>query len=137
MFPAYVNDISYPYVDFNLTTYREKIGDTKRFRSIESRFRELTDEDLDLKMLYVYDSCWLYTYAILETGTDNSTFIKNALPIVASERGGVCGAIEFDAYGDRDKAQYQVYTVVISNGKIETLDNEELVIKFREIDRER
>jgi len=120
----------------NITTYNLDIPESDTYQRIKSQYQKMTDEELDLKMLYVYDSCWLYTHAILETGTDNATIIKTALPLVASEYGGVCGVIEFDKYGDRDKAQYMVYTLFTENGKVFTKENEKITIKLKEITRE-
>jgi len=124
-------------VKVNLTTYTLNIPETETYQRIKSQYQRVTGEELDLKMLYVHDSCWLYARAVIETGSDNATEIKTALPLVASEYGGVCGVIEFDEYGDRDKAQYAVYALVTENGRIITKENEEIILKFKEITRER
>ncbi len=70
----------------------------------------------------MYDACWLYALSIIEAWTTDTTFVKQALPIVAEDYQGASGLCRFDVYGDRYSVDYRVWGYGLKDGQVTAVD---------------
>ncbi|MEM1599932.1 MAG: penicillin-binding protein activator [Sulfolobaceae archaeon] len=59
----------------------------------------------------IYDSFWLYVYSILKVGSDDTSKIKQILPIIGAHFFGASGIHIFDKFGDRVSGIYDLLIV--------------------------
>lgn len=64
---------------------------------------------------FAYDAVWIMARALAETGADNSTALREAIPRVASSYNGITGNTTLNAVGDRAYANYDFWTIRSQN----------------------
>lgn len=65
---------------------------------------------------FAYDAMWIVSRALAETGSQNATALRNAIPRIASSYSGITGNTTLNAAGDRAYANYDFWTIRSKNG---------------------
>lgn len=91
--------------------------ESSKFADFVSRFKAKTGELPGTYPATAYDCVWLLGLSIIQAGRYDGEAIKNALPNVAANYFGVSGWTMLDEGGDRITGDYDVWAVVIKDGK--------------------
>jgi branched-chain amino acid transport system substrate-binding protein len=65
---------------------------------------------------FAYDAMWLISRALAETGAQNATALRDAIPRIASSYNGITGNTTLNGAGDRAYANYDFWTIKSENG---------------------
>lgn len=64
---------------------------------------------------FAYDAMWIISRALAETGAQNATVLREAIPRIASSYSGITGNTTLNAVGDRAYANYDFWTIGSQN----------------------
>jgi branched-chain amino acid transport system substrate-binding protein len=91
--------------------------ESPKFTDFVNRFKAKTGELPGTYPATAYDCVWLLGLAIIQAGKYDGEAIRNALPAVAKTYFGVSGWTLLDDNGDRAGGDYDVWAVVLKDGK--------------------
>ncbi len=91
--------------------------ESSKYVDFANRFKARTGELPGTYAATAYDCVWILGLSIIQAGKYDGEAIRNALPLVARSYFGVSGWTILDANGDRAGGNYDVWAVVIKDGK--------------------
>jgi branched-chain amino acid transport system substrate-binding protein len=96
--------------------------DQHKLEELFERYKYETGHELDLPLSYYianeYDACWLLAKAIIDAETMDTTAVKDALRIIASNYDGVSGPVSLDENDDRHEVDYDIWGCGYPNGDV-------------------
>jgi len=92
-------------------------AESPKFTDFVNRFKAKTGETPVADAVNAYDCVWLLGLAIIQAGKYDGEAIRNTLPAVAKTYFGASGWTLLDENGDRASGNYDVWAVVIKDGK--------------------
>ena len=104
---AYTGDLAKKLVDVKVLSPRPAYNKTE-FHEFSTEIQEICGLFPSIYSAAAYDACWLYAYAIFETGTTNITSIKEILPEITNGYIGVSGDCTMNEKGDKADSDYRV-----------------------------
>ena len=97
----------------HICTYAIPSNSTK-WQWIHQKYYDLTGTSLGLYGGAFYDSVWIATLSIIQTGKYDGAAIKKVLPYVADNYFGVTGWTQLNENGDKAAANYGLYMIARS-----------------------
>lgn len=91
--------------------------ESPKFVDFVNRFKAKTGELPGTYAATAYDCVWLLGLSIIQAGKYDGEAIRSALPMVAKTYFGVSGWTVLDDNGDRASGDYDVWAVVMKDGK--------------------
>jgi len=103
--------------------------DDPGFKTLSERYYEKTGETLGFYRASQYDCQWVYAKSVIAAGSSETEAVRSAMEDLVQDYKGASGVITFDANGDREGADYDIWIY----GRV---DGEPIYIKFGHYDLE-
>jgi len=86
------------------------------FAAFEARFKAATGQEPSAVTAAAYDDVWIMARAIIDAGTTDGAVVKNLIIPVANSYFGAAGWPNFNAAGDKQTSNYDIYQVQLVSG---------------------